>query len=270
MQTKKILTLESVYAAAPLMIFLKFKPDGTVDTDATNASFTVYANTRNRDRDGKGVEYRDRFKINVASWNHIKTLANHLTKGKELHRITCFVQVKEVEIGTNPNGSKQTRLDSIYHLQSVELGSDPESILKEAFLASWRNMVAQGTLPQLTEAVLENMANAALAARRNKPKSVDFDLNTARATGRWINANIWTEKDGVWKGGGQQAQGPVQNQTSVPGPTTGGYTPEQLAAAMALLNQANGEQPKAASAAQGADAPAPGPDDAGFMDEIPF
>jgi len=250
---KSMITLEGVYAAAPAIIFMETNADGTVNWAETRAVLNVYCNKKRGDE-----QYDDRFEINIKGENNIRTVASHVTKGKQLDRITCFVSVhKKGAIKVDKDGNPlKSNGQIVYedvprlHMQSIELGNDSETVEKAAGLANVRAMKAQGTIrPDLSDAELESIINGYNSGRRTKAKNRDFDLAESTRTGKWGHANLWSKAKGHWT-----AQ-PGAAPTGAPG-----ISQEDLAEFYEFKRQqalkAAGNQTQAASASEASEAPA--------------
>lgn len=298
MLAKSILTLEGVNAAAPMRIFASLNADGSLNYAETRGVVSVYCN-KVRNVNGEEQRFSDLFELRVSGEANLRTIANHVYKGKSIDRITAFVAMPRRR--TNENGETVRDIVAVkwdrekgrpardpnnnyipvdvptFHVQSVELGADTESFEREKGTAALNAAIQQGNLHPETDP--SAIMDIVMRSRRNKPKSKNWDLNEALRTGAFGHAVIWSKDKGNWQPNAQYKQTPASGN----GPAAeGGMSPEELAEFYEFkrmkAEQAS-TQPKAqtAGATEGADAPSPVKDDLpeplpeeGGYDEIPF
>jgi hypothetical protein len=255
MYTKKILTLEGVYAAAPATVFLTQIGDGSPNWDETNGVLTVFANSERVSPEGEVTEYTDKFDLKVKGAGLLTTVANQVSSGKGLDRVTCMVRtIKQGAIKADANGNPKKDKNTgkydyvdlpVFHLKEIELGNDSEKSSRAALTKKYEDMVAQGTLPPNTPVKI--LVDAAMEVRKSKEKNKAFDVKEATAKGLWGHATLWDKVRGTWKPNGESkaTAGSGQTEPQAPQMDLSGVDPDTVAAIAELLKNAKNSSPKA-------------------------
>lgn len=272
---KSILTLEGVHSAAPMTVFVETDKDGNLNYDRTRGSLSVYCNKHNPNNN---AIYPDLFEIRVAGEKNIRTIANHVYKGKGIDRVTAFVTMpapikdnqstwaaikwdrKKGCPATDDNGNYIPVSVPKFYLQSVELGGDTEEYQRQKGEEALNAAKKQGTLHPKTD--LDTIMDIVLRSRATKQKSENWSITEALETGRFKYAKLWSNNQ-FWQPKNKQS---VDTQPKAPD----GIDPDELAKFFEWKRQQEA-QTQTTSQAESETAPNPTkiPDEDSYPD-IPF
>jgi len=245
---KKALRIDNSNAAAPMMMFLSQKADGTPDWNQTNGVLPVMTNSKRINDDGTVTEFVDTFDIHIKGKGLLETVANQVSVGKTLDSLTCMVRMKKKgAIKTDENGNPKMTKNNTYdyvdlpmfHLREIELGNDSEKTLRKKLTARVEAEKAQGTLPAIVPT--DKMVDIYMEVRKSKEKNKEFDPTEVAQKGLWGHSTVWDKVKGTWKPNGeaQATPGSTPKMNNIQADILNRLDPETLAKVL----KAMGEQP---------------------------
>lgn len=195
MYPKSLSTKEGLFVAGATIVFIKTNDDGTINWAETRATFSVFCNKKNGDK-----EYKDVYDISVKGKSLITTVASQLYPGKAIDRISCFESVEangaiKKDKDGNPMRNAQNGYVYMgithYHLQNIELGNDSEKMERKRLTAHLNGMAQQGNMVPGVD--IEAIVNAVFICKKQKPKNTEITIDSI-SSGAFGNTKVWSNK----------------------------------------------------------------------------